>query len=225
MGAKTGSLAPTATRKPVMTVQPSQGHQRWAATYCDSPNPMVSLVDRHLRQWLGDVSGLRVIDVACGPRALPSSFGADLSIEMLRRNPARGRVVQADARLLPFASAAADVVVCTLALGYIHPARAAMKEMRRIARRGGIVIASDVHPAALAAGWKRSFRDAGGISVEIESRAHSLDDLEVDGLTFERECDLHFGDPEREIYERAGRLERFDGDRRIPAAWIRQWRR
>ena len=35
--------------------------------------------------------------------------------------------------------------------------------------------------------------------------------------------DLYFGEPERDIYARAGKAELFEKTREIPAAWIRKW--
>ena len=196
-----------------MQVSSLEGYRRWAESYDDEPNPIVSLIDRHLEI----PSGL-VIDVGCGT-SRRGGFGADLSPEMLARSANKGRVAQADARRLPFRHAAADTALCILALGYIQPASAVMAELRRITRPGGVIIAADLHPAAVAAGWKRSFR-VGDTVYEIETYPYELDD---DGL--EQSRDLYFGEPERLIYAQAGKTALFDQLCTTPAVWMRRWRR
>ena len=187
-----------------------EGYRLWARTYDDAPNVIVSLIDRHIEV----PSGL-VVDIACGTGARVNrtgGFGADLSIEMLANAPRR--VVQADARRLPFADAVAGVTLCILALGYIRPPEAAIAELERITRPGGWIIAADFHPRALAAGWSRSFRDSGDV-YEIENQPYI-----AEGAT-----DLYFGEPERAIYEQAGKARLFEEAQNIPAAWMKRWRR
>ncbi len=205
MGAKDGAAASASSRKPVK-VSAREGFGRWARTYDDAPNPVVSLIDRHLEF----PSGL-VIDVACGTGRWverTGGFGVDLSIEMLSKRA--DRVSQADARRLPFRDGIADVALCILALGYISPPEAAIDELFRITRPGGTIIAADFHPRAIAAGWTRWFRD-GDIVYEIDNQPYQP----------EGAADLYFGEPERIIYERAGK--NFDGARDIPAVWIKSW--
>ena len=167
MGAENGAAATAKIREPVMMLSVRDAYRRWAPTYDESPNPIVSLIDRHMDP--GYLRGKIAVDVACGTGRRAAKIGAigvDLSFDMLSRST--GKKVQADARHLPFPDGVADLVLCALALGYIDPARGLMNELRRIARPGGIVIAADLHPQAIAAGWKRSFR-ANGANCEIES--------------------------------------------------------
>ncbi len=202
MGAKDGASARASAREPVK-ISARDAYRRWARTYDDDLNPIVSLIDRHL-----DVPAGVVIDIGCGTGRWverTGGFGVDLSIEMLARRP--GRVAQADALRLPFRDEIADAGLCILALGYISPAETAIEEMLRITRRGGLVIAADI-----AAGFTRSFRD-GDVVYEIENRPYR-----PAGAT-----DLYFGDPERAIYERAGKAKLFDEVRHMPAAWMKRW--
>jgi ubiquinone/menaquinone biosynthesis C-methylase UbiE len=207
-----------------MLVSAQEGYRQWAATYDASPNPIVALEARYLSEWLRGARGKRVIDVGCGTGRWierVGGVGVDLSREMLAQCSAAGRVAQADALRLPFASQVADVVLCTLSLGYLWPARAALEEMMRVARSGGAVIVTDVHPQAIRCGWKHSFRDGQGV-YEIENRPYSLEDLPREGLEDVKE--LFFGEPERPIFERAGKLEFFEESCRIPAVWMLKWR-
>jgi ubiquinone/menaquinone biosynthesis C-methylase UbiE len=114
-----------------MLVSPREGYRRWAPTYDESPNPMIALEARSVDEWLDQKPGQRLIDVGCGTGRRINSMGGigiDLSMEMLQRTQAAGRIVQGDALRLPFASAVADVVLCSLTLGYLFPARAAVNE-------------------------------------------------------------------------------------------------
>jgi ubiquinone/menaquinone biosynthesis C-methylase UbiE len=207
-----------------MPVSPREGYRRWAPTYDESPNPMTALEARCVAEWIDHKPGQRLIDVGCGTgRRINSTagIGIDISREMLERTRAAGRIVQGDALRLPFASGIADVVLCSLTLGYLFPASAAVNEMRRVARPGGVVIVTDVHPQAVQRGWKHSFR-SGPAVYEIENRPYSLDDLPQEGL--EQTRDVFFGKPERPIFERAGKLDCFAEACRLPALWMLKWR-
>ncbi len=207
-----------------MLVSPQEGYRRWASTYDQSPNPIVALETRCVSEWIEPKAGQRLIDVGCGTGRwihLTGGIGVDLSAEMLARTDAPGRIVQGDALRLPFANGVADVVLCSLTLGYLFPARAAVNEKRRVTRPGGVVIVTDVHPEAIRQGWKHSFRSE-AVVYEIENRPYSLDDLPQDGL--EETRDVFFGEPERPIFESAGKIDYFTEACRLPAIWMLKWR-
>jgi ubiquinone/menaquinone biosynthesis C-methylase UbiE len=92
-----------------------------------------------------------VLDVGCGPaplaprlRAGCSYVGVDLVAPMLFRARERvphARLVRSGASL-PFRDTSFDVVVALGFLEYLDDIPAALGEMRRVVRRGGIVIAS-----------------------------------------------------------------------------------
>jgi ubiquinone/menaquinone biosynthesis C-methylase UbiE len=201
-------------------VNNSEGYRLWAPTYDESLNPMVALEERGLADSIPRAG--RVIDVACGTgrwlkrlrRTAELIVGIDLSPEMLARCDSRS-LVRGDALRLPFASASADLVLCSLALSYMTPPRAAVEEMLRV---GGTVIVTDVHPEAARRGWKHSFRREGFV-YEIENRPYRLSDLPpADEIR-----ELHFGEPERHIFERAAKAGYFDEACRIPAIWMLKW--
>jgi SAM-dependent methyltransferase len=209
-----------------MLVSPQEGYRHWAATYDESPNPIVALETGYLSERLSGARGQRVIDVGCGTGRWLGEIrgvGIDAAREMLLQSKAVGRVAQGDALRLPFVSGIADVVLCALSLAYLRPARAALEEMRRVARIGGQVIVTDVHWAAARRGWKHSFRSS-GLRYEIENTPYTLDELSVPGLTLEDQRDLFFGEPERRIFEQAGKSAYFEEACRIPAVWMLRWR-
>ncbi len=220
-------------------VNPSEGYRLWSRTYDSDPNPIVNLEQRTLMALLADVEGKVFLDIACGTGRWmmiaaargARAFGVDLSPEMLalaRKKPRLdGCVVQGDACRLPFMDERADLVVCSFAVGYIKQLISLFRDLSRVARRGGTVIVSDLHPRGLNAGWRRTFRNASGL-FEIENHPHASTEL----LEAGRKADLRlggilepcFGEPELAILSCAGKHEQ-DDIRNVPAVLITVWQR
>jgi SAM-dependent methyltransferase len=108
----------------------------------------------------------RVLDVGCGTGQLAHRLhrtdahvhvvGCDFSLGMLQaaRNRSRGVAwVQGDAQRLPFASEAFDAVVSTQAFHWFPDQRAALREIARVLRPGGVVVLTMVRPALRPLGW------------------------------------------------------------------------
>jgi SAM-dependent methyltransferase len=110
---------------------------------------------------LGDVSGARVLDVACGPglyaeelvRRGASVVGFDQSPRMIEL--CRARVPSGDFRVgdlgqplewLPDASF--DRVLFALAIEYVDDRVSALKELRRVLKPSGALVLSRQHPTA-----------------------------------------------------------------------------
>jgi ubiquinone/menaquinone biosynthesis C-methylase UbiE len=220
-----------------MLVSALEGHRLWAESYDATPNPLLALERRVLHD-LFDASKGRVIDVGCGTGRWTrwfsargaSVFGIDVCAEMLERAPARlrSRFALARAEDLPIASNTADLTVCSFASAYFPALELAIREMARITVTGGRVVIADLHPAAAAAGWKRSFRAHGHV-YEIEHFPYSLEDFtdsaERAGLHLTAETHAYFGEPERPIFEMAGKPERFAQVTDVPAIWVGSWRK
>jgi SAM-dependent methyltransferase len=110
---------------------------------------------------LGDVTGLRVLEVGCGPGGLThwlAEHGAvvtamDVSREMIRlaseRLGDRARLLTADlSDPLTFAAdASVDLVVASLVLHYLADWTAPLAEFHRVLAPGGTVVFSTHHPA------------------------------------------------------------------------------
>jgi ubiquinone/menaquinone biosynthesis C-methylase UbiE len=95
-------------------------------------------------------TGKRVLEVGCGTglllgrvvRFAASAQGIDLSAGMLARAAARGlAVIQGSATELPIAAASVDVAYSFKVLAHVPDIAAAMREMARVVRPGGWVIA------------------------------------------------------------------------------------
>ena len=131
-------------------------HQRIhdaAPDHDDASSPWYLLV----REYIGDVAGLHILEVACGrggfvrqlARAGGWVTGCDFSSAALRaaRNklfvpdvtdgPLLAALVQGDAQSLPFADNSFDVVVSCETIEHLPQVRAAVAEMYRVTRPGG----------------------------------------------------------------------------------------
>ncbi len=205
---------------------PREAYQILAEDYDSSPHALIALEQRILTPLLPDnLKGRTAVDVASGTGRWASqcrkrgarAIAVDFCREMLRLAPISA--VQANAALLPLPDASADLVVCAFALGY---APQCFAELARITRPGGMLLVSDVHPEALDRGWTRSFRHRGE-AIQIADQPYELADLRAPGLELSCLIEPRLGPPERELFERAGRLDRFDEACREPAIFVACW--
>jgi ubiquinone/menaquinone biosynthesis C-methylase UbiE len=107
-------------------------------------------------EMLGEGPG-RVLDIGCGPALMSSAllargfrvWGIDASAEMIRlgrerflRQPPelRPQLQRGDAERLPFANGSFDAAICMGALEYLPDYGAAIEEMHRVLRPGGIAL-------------------------------------------------------------------------------------
>ncbi len=68
--------------------------------------------------------------------------GMDLSVGMLENHDAKGRVVAGDVQKLPFASGIFDVVMANHMLYHVQDISAALRELKRVLKPGGVLMAS-----------------------------------------------------------------------------------
>lgn len=107
----------------------------------------------HLVEWVLGLaplaSGTRVLDAGCGNGHYLSELrnrgilatGCDLSPGMLRGLGAPGRLVQADLGALPFRGGSFDVAIAAHVLYHVADPAAAARELRRVLRAGGTLLA------------------------------------------------------------------------------------
>lgn len=221
--------------KPVVQLSIRDGYTLWAATYDCDPNPLLALEQRVAVPMLGSLAGMRVADLCAGTGRWMSIarsqaaevMGVDLNPEMLARAARKpgllGRTVIGDVERIPLANESFDLAICSFGISYTPSIARALREMARIARR---VMVSDMHPVAARAGWSRSFTSASG-TWRIAHSIPSFADLEAAanaaGLVPECSVQFCFGEPEREIFARAGKQHLFDQVSRIPAIFVKLW--
>jgi malonyl-CoA O-methyltransferase len=229
------------SRQAQTVLSPVEAHELWAGTYDSDPNPLLALEERIVTPLLPGLTGMTVLDAACGTgrwlgRLQESGAGAvlgvDLSREMLRRAAVRpflrGRLVQADCLNLPVRTASVDLALCSFAVGYLAKLAEFGAELSRVVKGSGCLLLSDFHPSARLRGWKRTFRH-GGATIEIASFDHGLGDvraaLATAGFEQESQVEACFGDPERPIFEECGKADLLEELSRGPAIFVGRFRR
>jgi SAM-dependent methyltransferase len=122
---------------------------RAAPEHEDASSPWYQLVREHL----GNVAGLRILEVACGRGGFVTELarngahvtGCDFSLAALRVGRGKLRVlsmatsaafIQGDAQDLPFADESFDLVVSCETIEHVPDVRRALREMWRVARPG-----------------------------------------------------------------------------------------
>ena len=173
-------------------ILPTQdGYDRWAQIYDDEDNPLILLEEPHVAALLGDVAGLTIADIGCGTgrnavrlaTAGAAVTAVDYSQAMLQRaraKPGANRVRFAQHDLcarLPFADAAFDRVLCCLVIDHISDLESFFRELKRICRVNGFIVASVMHPAMMLRGVQARFKDpATGRETRPLSYPHQISD-------------------------------------------------
>lgn len=229
-------FVPLSTPVAPRRVSVAEGYDLWAATYDHDPNPFLALEERALWSLLPDLRGKQVLDVACGTgrwlerllgAGARAGAGADFSPAMLRVGESkpglRGRLATAHCRALPFRSGIADLLICSFALGHIDDLVCVAREFARVTKPRADAFITDLHPEGRAKGWQTAFRNRGE-SLEIMACGHSVCEIReaFASSRFElvRLIEPRLDEPERPIFEQAGRTYLFDRVRDIPAVLI-----
>jgi ubiquinone/menaquinone biosynthesis C-methylase UbiE len=168
------------------------GYDRWASIYDREANPLIALEEPVVREALGDVAGLSVLDLGCGTGRLSvwlasagaAVTGVDFSegmLEAARRKAEAWTVrflVHDLHQPLPFADGSFDRVVSGLVLEHLRELDPFFAESRRVLRPGGRAVFSAMHPAMFLKGVQARFTDpASGEKVQPGSVAHSVGDF------------------------------------------------
>lgn len=158
-------------------------YERWADCYPPvAHNPLMRAEQQALRRLWPALAGRRVLDLACGSgrysRLLAEAGAAmvlalDQSRRMLRHVDG-ALAVEGSMMRLPFANGTFDAVICGLAVGHAPDLGAWMREAARVLAPRGVLIYSDFHPQAAAAGHLRTFRDALGRSHSVPHHPYAL---------------------------------------------------
>ena len=223
----------------VVSVQ--EGYRQWARSYDEEGNALLTLERRYLEPLLPCAPGLDVVDLGCGtgrwleilkerePRSL---FGVDASAEMLRRAKKKlkyaAHLVHADSAKFPFKAGSADVALGNFVLSYVEEAEKFLANARVALREGGSLFLTDVHPATSAAlQWRRGVKKGAGFK-EIRTVERSVSEVialcEKVGLRLSARLEPGFGEVEKKLFEKAGKLNYFEKAAGYPAIYILQFR-
>ena len=183
---------------PPRIVPTREGYDRWADTYDTMGNWLLALEEPEVDRAVGDVDGLAVLDVGAGTgrHAIRiASRGArvtalDFSEAMLAKAREKGGservrwVVHDLATRLPFADRSFDVVLSALVLEHVRVADLPrfFSELGRVARRGGRVVVTAMHPAMFLRGVSANFVDEGGTEIRPRSYEATLSDYVMGAL-------------------------------------------
>ncbi len=169
-----------------------RGYDRWSEIYDHEANPLIGLEEPLVREALGDVAGLAVLDLGCGTgrHALwLASAGATVTavdfsegmMEKARAKPGAGKVrflVHDLHEQLPFADGVFDRVVSGLVLEHLSDPDAFFAEARRVLKPGGRAVVSGMHPAMFLRNTRAHFHDPlTGETVEPGSVEHPIGDF------------------------------------------------
>lgn len=216
-----------------------EGYRLWAPSY--SPETAISHLEAGLVAVMTPpLAGLRLLDAGCGTgrrlrnTGAASAVGVDLSPEMLDAGIGHGavmpgvRTLVGDVRTLPLPDQAFDLIWCRLVLGHLPDIDRAYAELRRVAAANAMVIVSDFHPAAHAAGHRRTFREAGNVR-EVEHHVHTvaahLEAARSAGLTPVDFSEASIGPDVRDFYDRAGRAPLYHEHLGLPVVLALSFRR
>jgi malonyl-CoA O-methyltransferase len=224
----------------MLAVAAIEGHRIWSSTYDASPNALLALDMRVVAERLGPLEGLRVVDIGCGTGRWTAyaceqgaiAIGVDACDEMLRAAARKSSIahslILAEASSLPVRNSAADLALCSFAFSYFPNPTLALSEMTRVTRPGGRVVVSDLHGAAIEAGWKRTFRSGDNV-YELKHFSHSTRHLKSTakqlGLQLDWEISVCLGQPELAIFQEAGKEELFEKASRVSALCALSWTR
>lgn len=204
-----------------------EGYDRWSSVYDHDANPLLALEEPHMRELVGDVLGLAVLDLGCGTGRHSLGLAAsgaevtavDFSEGMLaeaRRKPGAQaiRFVVHDLHEgLPFAAGTFDRVVSGLVVEHLRDLGPFFREMRRVLKPGGHAVISAMHPAMMLRGSVARFTDP--VTKELVqpgSYPHQLSDILMAAVG----AGFHLGHvgehaPDAELAARFPRAEKYVG--------------
>jgi malonyl-CoA O-methyltransferase len=218
----------------VTTLSAREGYELWARSY--GPETAVSALEDETVHALELPSSPRaLLDVGCGTArrmadaGSSSAFGIDLSPAMLARRSTGQLVAAAEASALPCRDAAFDRVWCRLVIGHTSECDAVYAELARVCSPRGYVVVSDFHPDAVAAGHRRTFRDANGIVREVEHHVHSIAEQQSSALRHGLELatcrEAVVGATIEHFYRDAGAHAAYHAQRGLPLVVVLAFRR
>jgi len=157
-------------------IEPLAGYALWAESYHEqADNPLTALEHDVFARLVGEVAGLRVLDVGCGTgrHALRLATqgaqvtGADPCPQMLAVAREQGERLGLPVQWLPVGyeglpqDESFDLVICNLVLCHVPELEGAIAAMASCLRPGGRLVITDLHYLCLLIGWRTAFTHEG----------------------------------------------------------------
>ncbi|HVS97514.1 MAG TPA: class I SAM-dependent methyltransferase [Puia sp.] len=214
---------------------PAEAYDVWSKSYDSQPDNLMLALDGELCGQLLDRVPLRgklVADVGCGTgrhwqrlyEQRPARLvGFDVSTGMLARLQVKYPLAEThlltSERLSPMADGGCDLVLSTLTIAHIANLRAALREWARVLRPGGDIIVTDYHPAALARGGQRTFRESDRV-IAVRNHVYPIEKIRrlcrQLGLREQSLVERKIDDTMRPYYEKQAALALFERFRGVP---------
>jgi ubiquinone/menaquinone biosynthesis C-methylase UbiE len=215
--------------------EPAAAYDIWAQSYDNQPDNLMLALDQALVPDLLApllLAGKTLVDVGCGTgRHWPALFdrsparliGYDVSAGMLNRlrkkYPHAETHQLKDSALHGLSGATCDLVLSTLTIAHIPDLPAALTEWARVLKPGGDMLITDYHPAALAKGGQRTFREGQQV-IAVRNHVYPISRLLAItrglGLTEARVIERKIDDSMRPYYEKQNALHVFRRFRGVP---------
>lgn len=168
------------------------GYDRWAEVYDHDGNPLQALEAPVVRNAVGDVSGLTVLDLGCGTgchalwlaengaRVTAVDFSRGMLAAAQKKPPARTiEFLCHDLHdPLPLPTSHFNLVVSGLVLEHLRDLNAFFREIWRVLQPCGRAVVSAMHPAMFLRGSQARFTDPlSGEVVQPGSVPHTLSEM------------------------------------------------
>ena len=216
------------------TLSARAGYALWAPSY-HRETVVSALEDESVRALPLPVRYASLLDVGCGTARRIAEVsagrvvGIDVTPEMLSHADRRHGLIAADARAIPLAGASFERVWCRLAIGHIGEQDQVYAELSRVCAPGGHIVVTDFHGDAVAAGHRRTFRDATGVRIELEHYVHTVASqraaAERYGLELIAQHDAVVGQSVEALYQDAGVPDAYEAQRGLALVLVLAFRR
>lgn len=169
------------------------GYNLWADIYDDEENPLITLEERFVDEFLGKIKGKEILELGCGTGRMSLRLlekGAyvkaiDQSSRMLAKAKTKKgaeQIVFSEYDLerspLPFEDAIFDGVTSFLVLEHILDLHQLFGETYRVLKPNGFAVHSIMHPATFLKGGQARFNDPStGQKVCPQSHDHQIADF------------------------------------------------
>ncbi len=168
-----------------------EGYAKWASTYDQDPNPLITLEEKVTLECIGNVQGKHVLDLGCGTGRYCVLL-AERGAKVMGIDPCSKMLKQAKQKVTPtcrfelhhgtidtinFPSEHFDLIVSALTLGHLPELEPTFGDAIRVLKNDGQMVISDVHPFWPISGHDYTeFFDQTGQEYRISVYPHSFEE-------------------------------------------------